>query len=104
MKKRKEAYENLLNIANKMGKGEKFEQLTNDIQKMGGYREHSKYMYVAITAMIRRRAFKLGERFVTEGRLDRVEQIFNLTIDQITAAEDGSSMELMSLVTANLEQ
>ena len=104
MKRRQKACENLLNIAEEMGKGEKFKHLAGDIQKMGGYREHPKYMYVAITAMIRRRALKLGERFVKEGRLDSAEQIFDLTIDQITAAEDDSSMELMSSVTENLER
>jgi len=104
MERRQEAYDKLLAIAIEMGKSDKFKYHANVIQKMGGYREHPKYMYVAITAMLRRRALKLGEQFVKEGRLERADQVFDLTIEQIASAEQDGSMELMPLVRASVEQ
>lgn len=103
IERRKQAYDKLLELAVEMGKADKFKYHANVIQTMGGYREHPKYLYVAITAMLRRRALALGEHFVTENRLDHPDQVFNLTIEQITEAEQDSSLGLMPLVRANLE-
>lgn len=103
MERRNKAYDKLLEIALEMSKADKFRYHANIIQTMGGYREHPKYIYVAITAMLRRRALKLGEQFVKEKRLDRPEQVFDLTIEQITAAEADCRMELMPLVRSNLK-
>jgi phosphohistidine swiveling domain-containing protein len=103
MERRQEAYDKLLELAVEMNKGDKFRYHANVIQTMGGYREHPKYIYVAINAMLRRRALQLGERFVQQGRLKRVDQVFDLNVEELTAAEADDSMKLLPLVEKNLE-
>ena len=52
---------------------------------------------------MRRHALKVGEAFVSQGRLENVDQIFALTIEQVTEAQKNSDMKLLPLVKANME-
>lgn len=103
VKERKEkAYQKLLKVAKKLGKEKKFIKYAKTQNDMAGYREHPKYFYVVVVDMLRKRALRIGETFKKQGRLDEVNQIFDLTIDQIAGDEKDLSMKLSPLVEKNL--
>jgi len=101
-KRSKESYEKLLLLAKKIGKEKKFVKLTKVYRSMTGYREHPKYILIVAIGILRKRALKLGKEFVKEGRLEKVEQIFDLTIDQVTEAEKNKELNLLNLVEENI--
>lgn len=103
MQKRSEdAYNTLLAIAQEMGKDKKFIKLAKTYRDMIGYRDHPKYMYVVAIGLLRPKALALGEQWVSEGRLEHADQIFNLTVDQVAQAEKDSTLNIMPLVEANI--
>lgn len=89
--RRKEAREKLSEIARDLGKEEDFLYYEKYIHNFWGYREHPKYMVVVLLARCRERALVLGEKLVSEGRIDSKEQVFDLTFDQFTSAEEGNA-------------
>lgn len=91
-KRKEEAYRKLLAKATELGKEDKFKYHAAIIQKLGGYREHPKYLYVCMVAYLRRQALQLGKRFAEEGRLERPEQIFDLTMEQIASANSDADL------------
>lgn len=100
-KRSKESYEKLLKMARDMGKEKKFVKLAKAHHDMMGLREHPKYILVVAIDILRKRALKLGKQFVKEGRLEKKEQIFDLTIAQVTKAEKDRKLKLMPLVEKN---
>ncbi|MFC1615549.1 PEP/pyruvate-binding domain-containing protein [Patescibacteria group bacterium] len=100
-KRSEESYEKLLKIAKKMGKEKKFVKYAKSHHDMMGYREHPKYLYIVVVEILRHRALELGRQFVKQGRLENKDQIFDLTIDQVTKAEKESTMPLLPLVEKN---
>ena len=63
----------------------------------------SSHRLVVMIDRMRRHALKVGEAFVSQGRLENVDQIFALTIEQVTEAQKNSDMKLLPLVKANME-
>jgi len=102
-KRRKEAYEKLLAMAEKMGKGSTFKHHAQCIQSLMGYREHPKFMLVKIIDRMRRHALNIAREFVSQRRLKSVDQIFFLSVDQITEAQINPRLDIISLVAANME-
>ncbi|WP_133407932.1 PEP-utilizing enzyme [Parashewanella tropica] len=103
VKKRSEAaYEQLLQIAREMGKEKRFVMLAKVYRDMNGYRDHPKYMYVVAVGLLRRKVLQLGNQWAREGRIDSAEQIFNLSVEQVSQAENDSNLQLMPLVEANI--
>jgi phosphoenolpyruvate synthase/pyruvate phosphate dikinase len=63
----------------------------------GGYRETGKHYVIKVVELFRRRALNIGQTFVVEGRLDRVEQIFDLTIADIDRGRTDPALDLRAL-------
>lgn len=95
--KKKSAYNRLLREAMKIGKKKKFLKLTRQLEWMG-LREHPKYMYVYAVDILRHNVLKIAEEFVSEGRLNRIEDIFFLTREEITKAQKDKMLDLFSLI------
>jgi rifampicin phosphotransferase len=53
--------------------------------------------------MYRRHARRIGAKFIEQGRLDAVEDIFNLTMKEISNAQNDKNMDLRSLIAFHLE-
>lgn len=100
--RRDKAYRELLKMAKHIGKEKQFVHHAGIIQSLLGYREHPKYMLVVMIDRMRRHALNIAKEFVAQGRLDKEEQIFALTIDQVTEAQTNSQMKLLPLVDASL--
>jgi len=101
--RRKAAYQELLAKAKELGKEDTFKHHANIIQRLFGYREHPKYLFVVMVDMMRRRALKIGYDFSKRGRLERAEQIFDLKVAQITEAQSNKDTDVLQLVKANKE-
>ena len=100
--KRKKAYDELLAMAKELGCELQFKHHASRVQSLIGYREHPKFMLVVIVDKMRRHALKIGKEFVSQDRLQRVDQIFSLTVDQVTEAQQKKDLELLPLVDANI--
>lgn len=100
--RRDAAYERLLEIARGRGAEKQFIKHAEVYQGIFGYREHPKYMVVYIIAKLRNIALEIGGKFVTEGRLDEKEHIFDLRIDEIAQGERIRGLNLRVLRERNI--
>jgi pyruvate,water dikinase len=57
-------------------------------RELGGMREQAKFDMVRCFAMLRRVLFEVGQELVTQGRLDRAEDVFYLTFADIRGSGD----------------
>jgi rifampicin phosphotransferase len=101
--RRLEAYNKLLQIAQKSGFEKKFVKYEKKYHEVMGYRELPKYIFIVIIDMLRKRALVLGENFSNQGRIEKADNIFDLTIRQIAEAEKNKNQNLQALIEKNLE-
>ena len=101
--RRDKAYQALLEMAQEMGKEDAFKHHAENIQSLLGYREHPKYMLVVMIDRMRRHALNIGKELVSEDRLDHIEDIFALSIAQITEAQKDPTLDLRALVHSAME-
>ncbi len=74
----------------------KFEQDYRFFEVFGGYREtHKKYL-VFIVALMREKIIDRGRALVMAGRLDRYEQVFNLTVDQLDDMDEETDLRRLA--------
>jgi len=70
-------------------------------EMFGGYREtHKKYL-IFIVAILRQKILSRGGELVSKNRLDSVEHVFDLTIEQLDASRHDTSMDLRKLAREN---
>lgn len=70
-------------------------------ETFGGYRETHKYYLIFVIGLVREKILKLAQTFVSQNRLDSIDQIFDLTLAQLDQAKNDESMDLRALVQAN---
>jgi pyruvate,water dikinase len=99
--RKEEAYQTLLEHAARAGKESSFKYHANVIQKVGGYREHGKYMGVFLIAYLRRRALALGAKWTKEGRLNKPDEIFDLHFEDIVMGELSPDFDLLQIARKN---
>jgi rifampicin phosphotransferase len=97
--KRKTAYQALYELARQKGKNKAraLEKYYKIWTTFGGYRETPKHYVIKVVELFRRQALKTGEVFTAQGRLDRPEQIFDLTMDDIDRAQADLLIDLRAL-------
>ncbi len=97
--KREIASQALYEIALKKGKNKarSFEKYYKTWLTLGGYRETPKHYVIKIIDLFRRQALEIAQAFITEGRLDCLEQIFDLTIADIDQARNDPTLDLRAL-------
>jgi phosphohistidine swiveling domain-containing protein len=100
---RKEAYDTLLHHCREMGfvDAGKFKLLYRIVETFGGYRENHKYYVIQAISILRRKVLQESEKLVAVGRLDSIEQVFQLTLAQLGAGIDDETMDLRALARAN---
>ena len=64
---------------------------------LGGYRETPKHYVIKVIDLFRGRALAIARTFVAAGRLDTLEQIFDLTITDIDRATADPALDLRAL-------
>lgn len=97
--KREAAYQTLHGIALKKGKrrARALEKYYATWVTLGGYRETPKHYVIKVIDLFRRQALALAQSFVAAGRLDRPEEIFDLTIGDIDRAREDVAVGLRAL-------
>ena len=63
-----------------------------------GVRELPKYHMTVVNMVIRQRLLATADRWVAAGRLERREQIFELTLDDVARAESDDDVDVLALV------
>ena len=99
---REEAFEVLAKAINGRVQRARFTSLYRVVEKIGGLRETHKFCVIRLLDQIRSRILTEGERLVEAGRLD-AGRIFDLRIDNLTTATEGSKDDLNALADANRE-
>ena len=97
--KREAAYDALHALALQKGK-RKAKALAKQYKTwitLGGYRETGKHYVIKVVDLFRKRVLDVAQTFVDAGRLDNVEQIFDLTIDDIDRALADAALDLRVL-------
>jgi rifampicin phosphotransferase len=97
--KREAAYQALRAIALQGGKrkARALEKYYEIWLTFGGYRETPKHYVIKVIDLFRRQALAIGRTFVADGRLDRPDQIFDLTIADIDRARRDPALDLRAL-------
>jgi pyruvate,water dikinase len=101
-KEREETYEEFLKRAQKKGwlASKLFQWFYHILVAFGGYREIHKYYMIMGLDVFRRRVLAVAYALVEEGRLDNVDHVFDLTINDIDNAKDPS-LDLRLLAEKN---
>lgn len=97
--KREDAYAILHKLAMQKGRrrARSLEKLYKTWVTLGGYRETPKHYVIKVVDMFRKRALRVADTFVAEGRLDGPGQIFDLTIEDIDNSLADASLDLRAI-------
>ncbi len=79
----------------------RFQSLYRVLESLGGLRESGKYYFIKIIDMIRSRAMAEAAALVTAGRLDRVQQVFDLSLTDLDRAKTETELDLRALAAEN---
>lgn len=99
--RRQEAHTRLRRAAYDMGalKGKEYDLLYRVMERFGGFRENHKYYLVKTISFLRRRVLQAAEALAVSGRLERLEQVFDLTLADLTRAADDPNVDVQALVS-----
>ena len=98
-KKRETAYRILYELALRKSKRRAitFKRAYNRWLTFGGYRETPKHYVIKVIALFRRQALAIAQTLLAAGRLDRTDQIFDLSIEDIDRAATDPVLDLRAL-------
>jgi pyruvate,water dikinase len=101
---RERAYASLLEEAGKRSRGSARTLAKNYrvLLAFKGYRELPKFHIVLITELFRKRALAAGRSLRAAGQLERTEDVFHLSIDQVDAGLHDHGLDLRTLVEQNV--
>jgi len=99
--RRLEAYNALLEMAKRRGQEAAFQKYEHMVRVGWGYREHPKFIIVTIVDLLRRKALALAAEWKQKGRLDDVQDVFDLSLDELVAAERDSGLDLRGPIEAH---
>ncbi|UCG11344.1 MAG: hypothetical protein JSU72_12415 [Deltaproteobacteria bacterium] len=101
--RRHQAHARLRDAAYNLGAvtGREYDLLYRLVVHFGGYRENHKYYLVKAISFLRRRVLQEVEGLLAAGRLDRLDQVFDLTLDDLARALDDPAIDLRELIERN---
>ncbi len=79
-------------------KGEEYDLLYRVMERFGGFRENHKYYMVKTFSFLRQRVLQAAEALAASGRLERPEQVFDLTLADLARAVNGPHVDLQALI------
>jgi pyruvate,water dikinase len=71
------------------------------LENFAAYRESPKYYIIMAMDYLRRRVLALGRQWVEAGRLDSVDQVFDLRLEEIIRAEAEPGLDIRTLASTN---
>ena len=75
----------------------RYESLYRVLESLGGMRESGKFHMILIVDILRNMALERAKRLVEAGRLDRVEQIFALRIEDVDRVMGDAAVDVRAL-------
>lgn len=90
-------------LAGHLKSRKKFDHLYEVLVNLGGYREIHKYYLVYAGEKIRYRALEAGSRLAGDQRIDRIDDVFYLTVAQVQQALDGLTADVRAMLAGNRE-
>jgi phosphohistidine swiveling domain-containing protein len=101
-KTRRERFQSLYRgLKEKDGPAAKFGRDYDFFETFGGYRETHKHYLVFIVGILRTKILSSAQALVQAGRLDSLDQVFDLTVDQLDKSRNDTSMDLRKLAQEN---
>ena len=97
VKGREEAYQKLLELL-PARKGKKLKQLYTNILTYNGAREYFKHHITELYHRYRKHIVRRADQFVADDRLDRAEDVFQLSFEDVVRAVADASMDIRALV------
>ncbi len=73
-------------------------------QTFAGYRETHKLYLVFVTDLLRQKIVGQGEAFVSEKRLESIDQVFSLTLEELDQAKHDATFNLLGRVKVNQQE
>ena len=100
---REETYEKLSKVARKRGwlKGKLFKKFYDSLVAFGGYREIHKYYLILTIDSLRKKILRAAHKLVQRGRLDRMEDVFDLKMDDLQRGLDNPKLDLRAIRKKN---
>lgn len=101
--KRKEAFESICEKLHDQGwlVLKNLNSLYRAYETLGGYREMPKFLVIYAIDAMRQRVMRHGRDLLAAGRLDSVQQVFDLTLDQLDQAISDATLDLRKLASVN---
>ena len=99
----RDAYEDIHREIQKVDESsaKKFETQYEIFETFAGYRETHKLYLAFVTDLLRKRILERGQLFYETGRLQSVEQIFDLTFEQMDMAAEDKQCDLLEIAKKN---
>ncbi len=98
-----EAIAKMRAIAETKGKQKAFDKHLRNVELTYGHRETPKYLVVMMNGALHRVALEVGSEFVAQGRLDAPEDVFELSIAEVSRGQKDDTVDLRALIAANLK-
>lgn len=100
---REKAYQELKAYltAENRGKVKQFQKAYNVLATFGGYREIHKYYMIKVVSSTRRKVLAIANHLIEQGRLEYVDQVFQLKFDQLEKGIADSRLDLIALGKQN---
>ncbi|HDZ89534.1 MAG TPA: hypothetical protein ENH37_02535 [Deltaproteobacteria bacterium] len=97
---REKAYKSLTaKVKNK----KELEKQYNILLNLGGYREIHKYYMVYAGEKIRRKALQVADELVRKNRIDDLNDVFYLTVEELQRAIDDPGLDVRAMIEHNRE-
>lgn len=105
VKEREETYQLICDRLKDIDKSKlnRFRATYNAWEMLGGYRELHKYCVIYMFDRVRQRLLKDAEKLVEKGQLDNVNQIFDLSLEDLDKHGPWSKEDLRAIVEKNTE-
>ncbi len=101
--KKRDALIKLSALSKKIGKEKQFIKAYNMLTILG-IREHPKYMFVYAIDKIRQKVLNIGTQMLVNRQINNVNDIFMLSISDITRAQKDRSLKMQKIVRENKEK
>ncbi|MCX5751773.1 MAG: PEP-utilizing enzyme, partial [Candidatus Saganbacteria bacterium] len=91
----------LKTLLDKVKDKKKLQQLYNVLVNLGGYREIHKYYLVYVGEKIRSKALAIAAGFLKDGRIDALDDIFYLTVQELQKAIEDKTVDARKMIADN---
>ncbi len=103
---RRQAVETIYNhlLSQNAKKAKKFADSYRFFETFGGYRETHKYYLIFVVDILRQKILQLSKTLQNDGRLETVDQVFYLTLEDLDTANSDKTYNLIKIAKKNISE